>query len=314
MSLQQNITDIIVNNGGAIAGSANNIKSSIEAEIRAIYNSTFVWEDLPEGLKSAYIEEWLFDYGMCGIFKFGGKFYTLPASKLRFDFYNNITQAYLYSPYNGENAGTITNKGVGKKPGTKWTGQDTVFVRNNKSQTKTLFYVYGHIQRLQDIWSELWTDIKFSKNKKLIGTNAPEKSEALAVAVKQIEDAVSPTIFLNDNIMTSISKAVDIGGKSNQKDLWENYRNVKEELFKTLGIIQDSRRDKAERVNVQEVNVSQIDNSLILSSMLEYRQQAVEEFNEFFDENISVSLNPRLNKILDTMTQDGQSNEGVNNE
>ncbi len=303
-------------------GQTRNIKELYMTNIRRIFNSLFEWENLPKGLKSYFIERFLFDYGVVAFYKVDDTFYCLPAFIQDFDVYFEYLTAFAYSPYKGVttmgeisdiNAQVNTNLANNKSIDIKDkqvqgeiavnplpnSGQiKGVFIYNNIDKQSTLSPILPLLDLINKTYNEIFNDINNSKSVRLLSATSDAKAKSISRVMNRLYDQNAPFIVLNKGKMEDISEMKMFEGASKLSDIWSSYRNSEELLARSLGLIFDNRADKKERVLESEINVSNFQASHILLEMLEHRKNAVKEINKTFGTNIVVKLSELADSVV----------------
>ncbi len=306
------------------------ISSQYVKNTKRLFNALFQWDNLPKGLKSLHIEQFLFDYGTVAVFKLvEGKetLYVLPATRQQWDIYGDMTDAYVYSPFQGTggmvsysegqegNLGAfktynITNTDVNKNSKDVWF--KGAFIKNNLDSLPTLYGSYSTLEKLDAIWGQLVRDNYNTRNTRIIRADNTEKATVIRKEIDRLNASNNLYEIVNLGIAGDLQDIKVFDSVSKQKDYWEDFKQTEQLFRKNLGIPYDSRPEKKERVLEAEINASQLENALLLNDMLEMRLEAVKTINKTFGTKISVKLTKEVEGLISSYDQTMISKEKEN--
>lgn len=236
--------------------------------------SRFVWEGLPDGVNTKYIEKYLFADGKAIFFKDPKmSFMCLQASstgKL------NVNEEPL--------SWRATGIGYSKE----YSVDDCVIINNNILRIPTQELVMFYVNKLTE--AERTMDVNVKAIKTPIIFACDDKDVLTFKRIFQQVDGNVPAIFADKGLNISSIEAFKTDAKFMGNELMDYKKQVENELLTVLGI-NNVAVDKKERVSVPE---TESNNQLIDSFadlMLEARKKACEEINALYkDLHVSVKL------------------------
>lgn len=242
---------------------------------KRLITSMFKWENLPDGISSRFIEDKLFYNGQLIFFK----------SKLGFYVVSQCTEVGLndYEEPTGYRAYGVNliNEPVLAK--------DCVAIWNDLFRQGNAQNVHFFSKRLSNIEKTIDINLEQLKNPYII--SCPEgQRETVKQVMKQKTDGV-PYIFSSDDFNSMVDVRVfDLKIQNHTRELEEVKHSIENEGLTFFGI-NNVNVLKRERLITGEAEQNDEQITFNKQSMLSARQQAVEQINEKFNQNIKVSLN-----------------------
>lgn len=235
----------------------------------------FIWDNLPKGLTSEYIERKLFERGSLLFFQSKDRgLLCLPAE--------NTNQLNVYE-YPTE------YRVVGHNYTESVQASGSVLIKNNPLKTPTFDGISFFVEHLVDIFSAFKVNVNYSKTP-FIMSGTKEQMLTYQNIINQITGNKT-AIFVDKNLNNLASIEVKPVGYNYIGDkLLDAYDRIEDKLLTFLGI-NNSNTTKRERLVVDEVNSN---NDLIennLDTYLTARKEAVKNINEMFGLSISVKVN-----------------------
>ncbi len=293
------------------------VSPSYKSAIKRVFNSLFEWKNLPEELQSRHIEGFLFDTGQVAFYKVVDKYYVLPATLQEWDLYGDLVKSMVYSPFKGTemnyNITSENSQGIVSldgEPGT-FIGE---FIYNNIEKEGTLDRSDPYFESLDTVANSLRIDILNSRNLRVLYTQTNGKDTQLNNTMNNIYNTDKPFIIINEGHNSTV-RGEKFESKSEAKDIIFSWNTYEEKLYKSLGLVFDTKSNKQERVITSEIETSNFEASHFLKSMLELRKKAVEKINNKFPNlNIEVELSSNAQEIVNTLQTIQNSKLGETNE
>lgn len=245
-------------------------------KFRKLITSMFKWENLPDGISARFIEDKLF---------FNGKLIFFKSQKLGFYVVSQCAEIGLndYEEPTGYRAYGVNmiNEPVLAK--------DCVPIWNDLFRQGNAQNVHFFSKRLSNIEKTIDINLEQLKNPFII--SCPEgQRETVKQVMKQKTEGV-PYIFTSDEFSSMVDVRVfDLNIKNHTRELEEVKHSIENEGLTFFGI-NNVNVLKRERLVTGEAEQNDEQITFNKQSMLMARQQAVEQINGKFNQNIKVSLN-----------------------
>lgn len=236
----------------------------------------FVWSgDLPQGLRSDYIEKKLCEKGSLCFFESKDKgFLCLPGD-------NSANLNVYEEPSEYRVQGHSYTETV--------SAEKCVVIRNNPLKTPTLQTLTFFIEHLVDIFSAFKVNLNYSKTPFVL-SGTKEQMLTLQNIIEQVTGN-KPAIFLDKNLTDVATLDIKSTGFNYIGDkLLDAYDRIEDKLLTFLGI-NNANTSKRERLVVDEVNSNNDFIENMLDTFLTARKKACEEIKEKFGLNITVKVN-----------------------
>lgn len=236
--------------------------------------SAFKWENLPETCDERYLEKTLFTNGLTAFYdsEMYGLIHSKATSAGKLNQYDNPTQYNLIS--------NVWNFTVPTK--------ELVICRNNSLDIPTAVYVARFASRLEEI--ERAIDINLEQQKFSTMVRCDDKQRLTFKNI--IAQYKGGTPFIYGDKMLNLKDAfqtVDLSSPFIADKLLDIYHSIYFDCLRFFGIDSPSEY-KRERVQTAEIETANAETNMNLMQGLIYRKKAVEELNERYNLNISVSL------------------------
>lgn len=262
--------------------------------------SLFKWNNLPNGIKSEWIEKYLYHDGECGFFK--DKILNEMVTKVTdYGGYNNYDEPVKLNPYG-------TNY-TAKKPLVN--GKEIVLIKNNVARIPTANTIKLFAWRLADITRTIDVNTTAQKTPIIIRCSSAQKN-TLNQMFKQYAD--NEIKIMVDKSLDSTADVFEVL-KTNAPIVFDKLQLQKHaiwnEIMTFLGI-NNANQDKKERLVDDEVQANNEQVEYSANVMLQTRKQACEEINKLFGTNISVEmvdLSKEFAKFMKEDTKDPQPNK-----
>lgn len=261
----------------------------------------FKWEGLPETIESRFIENSLFNYGLCLIIDDKEKgFMSTPCSyganmNVNFEPLQVITSGYNYIK-------TVDYKSTDKKK--SYNKFNTVVIRNNDLSIGNEPYIFDYAQRMLEVEQCIRANINQQKFPWFV--NASPKTKATLEAIFKKVDNLEPLILANKDVADIGSLEVLTMNTPYVADKLNNYKyELEREILSFHGL--NNTFEKKERLLTNEVDSN---NDFIERNVeLQYKNRllACEEMNKKFGWNVTVK---KMNGIQKENSEvRGQDNE-----
>lgn len=267
----------------------------LELVFENMASTLFLWEGLPPGLRSGWIERKLYTLGQLVFFKA--------------DFQTEQTGGFMMLPLarDGElNVYSVPVHYAAISP-LKTFYRDfsnAILVRNNELRVPTRNLIAPLIGELADIKTTMRVNRNAAcKTPVIIRTTEEQRLTAMNTFVEISENK---PLILADKMNDGSRVGYDASGIPPYwgKELREEYENVRAEILTILGVINNP-VTKAERVNTIEATSNRgelVDN---IDAMLTYRKIACDEINEMFGAQMAeLGFGPISVKMNNNYTQD----------
>lgn len=261
-----------------------NILHLLKAKFKEIALNMFIWEGLPEGVEADIIEGYLYERGQVMFFEDPNLSYlTLPC----FGHSPNVYNRHQMCRVEGHNY----TREVTIDPERK--GVVGVVIKNTYLKMSTEAIVHYYCSKLTDIDQTIDVNVKANKSPIIF-----EGDDKALLTMKNIYQQITdnePVLYVNKmkgEGETSLN-AIKTDVPFIALELRNLYRDYEAEILTYLGI-NNSPRDKKERVQSAEVDSNNEHIVSHLDKMLTARQEAVEKINKLFGLSMSVKVNPEL--------------------
>lgn len=260
-----------------------------------IASTLFLWEGLPPGLRSGWIERRLFTLGQLVFFEADFQkeqtagFLMLPLARSgQINVYSEFTQYNAISPIKSFQRDF----------------SNAVLVRNNELRVPTWQLIRPLVEEMADIRMAMRVNRNAACKTPIIVRTT--ENQRLTVMNEFEEISGNKPIILSDKMNDNSRTGYDAGAFPPYwgRELREEYENVKAEVLTILGVINNP-VEKRERVNTIEATSNRgelVDN---IDAMLTYRQIACDEINAMFGERMKAQgIGPITVKMNNNYTED----------
>lgn len=247
-----------------------------------IATSIFKWNNLPNLINEAWIEDFLFNEGKCMFFEDDtlGLMVAKCAPYTSLNPYEEPTHIVPYAVnYFGE-------------PKELW--KECVLIRNTDLEIPTRPTLQLFAYRLATI--ERAIDVNINAQKTPVAILCSEKQKVSFKHLYNQYEGNEPVIFGARNTDTSAITTIDTTAPCVFDKLQLQKNNVWNEAMRFLGI-NNANMDKRERLVAGEVDANNDQIEISAEVMLKNRQLACERINEMFGTNISVELRVQPTQI-----------------
>lgn len=230
----------------------------------------FKWDNLPHGITSRKIEEFLIKHGQVMFFNDNGIYIVLPCYGVgMYDIYNE--------PLTYNIIGNNYNKTVEREKG--------VIIRNNATATNDHNDLLLFAERINEVEQTMDVNLNAQKTPYVILCDEKER-----LTFKNILNQVSKfkyAIFGSKGLKINNIDVLQTKSEFLLDRLQDTKNALMNELLTFLGI-NNSNTDKKERLLVDEVNSNNDFIMVNIEHMYDERKKAVEEINSLYGLNITV--------------------------
>lgn len=231
----------------------------------------FKWENLPVGITSRKIEEFLVQHGQAMFFKDNGVFIVLPSYGVgKYDIYNE--------PLSFNVIGNNYNKMIDR--------EDGVLIRNNATSSNDYDDLLLFAERINEV--EQTMDINLNGQKTPFVILCDEKERLTFKNILNQVQKFKYAIFGSKKLSMNSMSVMETKSEYLLDKLQDHKNSLMNELLTFLGI-NNNNTDKKERLLVDEVNANNEFILVNIDHMYEERKKACEEINKKFGLNITVS-------------------------
>ena len=230
----------------------------------------FVWDNLPNGIKSRQIEKYLFEYGRAVFYKKDNNFIVLGATS---DGNLNIMEEPLGYFANGY--GYVEHK----------TLEEACVCWNNDLASPTADYVREYSRRMNDVNETIKANIIQQKFPFLI-TTTKNNELSMKTLYKKIENG-EPVIYGSKDLDVDTIKVLNTNVPYIVDKLQLYKYELEREILTFLGI--NNNFEKKERLVTDEVNSNNAYVDINIELMIKSREEFCDEINSKFGLNVSVS-------------------------
>lgn len=240
------------------------------SRLSLIAKTTYKWEGLPESCNARYLEECLFKYGISCFDN--NEMYGLINSEChpvnKFNLYNEAIKYHLHSFIFDYDKPT----------------DELVIVRNNADCLPTLPMVERYAYKLSLLERAIECNTDEQKFSKII--KCDDKQLFTIKNLIEKYEGRQPIIIGNKDLSVDV-ETLDLNSPFIAKDLYDLYTATYEECMRYFGITTGN--DKAERVQVGELEIANNETNINLEQGLKYRRLACDELNSKYGLNVSVN-------------------------
>lgn len=268
------------NKGEELVFEEDNREGRLYSTYSLIAKNRFRWNNLPQGIESHKIEEYLYNTGQVAFFKDEiddvEQFACLPC-------YMNGSLNIYNEPLAFGVYGINFNRTYKK--------DDMVWIKNNDHCMPTRDQVVYYTDWINDIEKTMRRNLKQLRQPDIIASTEKERLSVQNMW-KKIEDNDGEPIYYDKDMYRGGEFPIQVLNRNvtnNLESLQKNKNDVMFELLTFLGI-NNSNTDKKERMLVDEVNVNNI--HILMNLDIEYknRQEACKLINEKYGLNVEVEL------------------------
>lgn len=286
----------------------NEIKNMQEARntFMNLFNlalDTFEWKGLPGTCNARFLEMQLLIMGNACMYKDPSQgLQTLGFLPMEFNIYGEPSTGTAYGFF-----------GQAKKVNCYLEGSyndiaNAVMVRDNISSYPFLNYIITYSERLSDIMRSMDTASWLLQLPYLI-TCEQSQTATFDALFKKVGEHY-PYIPVSDALNPDSIRSINLNPNPEiLRTLWDQYRNLDNEIRTFLGIQNQSNSDKKERLLVDEVNSNNEITNDYIELRLRQREKFCEDVNKFFGLNVSVSVNKSREFVLMDQVKDNKQNE-----
>lgn len=266
-----------------------------------LYNlalDTFEWEGLPETCNARFLEMQLLIMGAACMYKDPEKgFQTLGFLPMKFNIYGEPESGTAYGFFGSAKNVTCYLDGSYNDIA------NAVMVRDNISNYPMINFIISYADRLSDLMRSMDTAAWLLQLPYIVTCEQSQvpSFDALFKKVGEHYPYVPVSDALNPDSINSINLNPN---PEVLRVLWDQYRNLDNEIRTFLGIQNQCNSDKKERLIVDEVNSNNEITNDYLYLRLRQREKFCEEVNKFFGLNVSVKINKsREFSLMDNMQE-----------
>lgn len=265
-------------NGDKIVFDTESREGRLFSTYSLIAKNRFRWNNLPDGIESHKIEEYLYNCGQVAFFKSDipemPGFLCLPCT-----LYSGIN---VYGePIDFQATGIDYYKILKRK--------DMVWIKSSDDLTITRNQVEFYTDWIDDIEKTMRKNLKQLRQPDIIATSKNNENSVRQMWNK-VEEGEEPILYDKDTYRGDFPiQVLNRNVNNNLESLQKNKNDVMFELLTFLGV-NNANTDKKERMIVDEVNVNNI--HILMNLDIEYknRKLACEEINKKFGLNVEVEL------------------------
>ena len=267
------------NQGEKIVFTEDDREGRLYSTYSLIAKNRFRWNNLPDGIESHKIEEYLYNVGQVAFFKTtvdGVETHVCLPCYMNgsLNIYNEPLAFGVY----GINFNEIVKK------------TDMVLIKNNDHCFPTRTQVVYYTDWINDIEKTMRKNLKQLRQPDIIATSEKNKLSVQNMWKKIDDNDDEPIYYDSETYRGEFPIQVLNRNVTNNLDsLQQNKNDVMYELLTFLGI-NNANTSKKERMIVDEVNVNNI--HILMNLDIEYknRQEACEQINKMFGLKVSVEM------------------------
>lgn len=273
----------------------------------------FTWEGLPFPQHELEIRLQMFDPAYAGIVK--SKYYNrlivAEGSGTGVTEYPDQFLKFVWAvPGDGGIKKLANKKNTAREHGISTVGADCVLIRNNSLMVSTRQIVVRYAHLLAHAELSLQAILINSRATGIIAARDEKQKNDVMLFYNALEDGRTLAVVDDQNLdslvgaegLRSVSTAYPAA--TNIRDFWQIRQNLYKEFLQEIGISKST--DKRERLITSEVEQDAPLYGYSLDDMLKCREKGAEELNNIFGLNVSVRINPIIEKIQN-------DTEGVDN-
>lgn len=288
----------------------NNFKNMQEARnaFMNLWNlalDTFEWKNLPETCNARFLEMQFLIMGAACMYKDPEQgFQTLGFMPKQFNIYGEPSSGTCYGFF-GQ-----TKEAVCYLEGSYNDNANCVIARDNISAYPVINYIITYAERLSELMRSMDTASWLLQLPYLI-TCEQSQVNSFDELFKKVGEHY-PYIPVSDALNPDSINAINLNPNPEVlRTLWDQYRNIDNEIRTFLGIQNQCNSDKKERLLVDEVNSNNEITNDYLYLRLRMRKQFCEQINKFWGLNVGVEINK--SREFSLMEQYKPNNKEVNN-
>lgn len=267
--------------------------------------SLFKWTGLPNGIKSEWIERYLYHYGDCAFFK-DFKLGEMVTKCNDYGGYNNYDEPVKLKPY-GTNYVTDT---------TLVNGKDAILIKNNVLRLPTKNTIKLFAWRLADISRTIDVNVNAQKTPIIIRCTEKQRNTLNQMFKQWNGNEIKIMVDKNLDPSSDIFEVLKTDAPIVFDKLQLQKHAMWNEVMTFLGI-NNANQDKKERLVDDEVQANNEQVEYSANVMLQTRKQACEEINKLFGTNINVEmvdLSKEFEKLMKEDKPKKEKKEGAEND
>lgn len=258
-----------------------------------LLTSLFKWNNLPKGISQRFIEQKLFTNGLL-------IFYKSP--KLGFYVITQATPIGLNAYEEPTAYKSITVNGLSEYVEAK----NCVPIWNDMFRESNVSNVNFFAKSLSNVKKTFDVNLEQMKNPYIISTPEGQRTTVQAVMSKKTNG--EPYILVDEPFNGNVGITVfDLKVQSHLKELTEAKKEIENEGLTFFGI-NNVNVVKAERLITGEADQNNEQINLNTNFMYQARQQAVEQINEMFGLNLSVTISKDIEEQINKFVLEGDEN------
>lgn len=194
--------------------------------------------------------------------------------------------------------------------GISFVGADCVIVRNNSLLLPTSLLVERYAHLLAHAELSLQAILINSRATGIIAARDEKQKQDIKTFYDALEDGRTLAIVDDQGLDTLVgseglrSVSTAYPSSVNIKDFWQIRQNLYKEFLTEIGISKST--EKRERLITSEVEQDEPLYGYSLDDMLRCRQKAAEELNKVFGLNVSVKINPIIERMSEDAPEEGK--------
>lgn len=240
--------------------------------------SLFVWKGLPEGIKSEWIEKFLYYEGECVFFK-DKTLGELVTKCTDYGGYNNYDEPVKLKPY-----GTNYTNGKPLK-----NGKEAVLIKNNVERIATSKAIKLFAWRLADITRTIDVNVSAQKTPIIIRCSDKQKRTLQNMFQQYSDNEIKIMVDKSLDPTSEVFEVLNTDAPIVFDKLQLQKHAVWNEIMSFMGI-NNANQDKKERLVTNEVEANNEQVEYSANVMLQTRKQACEDINKIFGTKISVEM------------------------
>lgn len=244
----------------------------------------FVWNGLP--FPQRELENYLLTMGKCAFVKSDrfivDKYAVTPCTYSGVTEYFDIGKRVTWT--------TPVTSGFFKMQST-----DGVLIRNNSLTSGIMNLIFRYSVLLANVDISLVSALVNERSQNIIVADNQNTAESINTFYKTIEEDGKRKAIVNEKLFQSLQGAISLPTVSNKetiKPILECYDTILQMFYNDIGIRYN--KDKKERMIANEVTSDSQRLLINIKDMLECRQKASEEINNYFGLNVSVKLSNEI--------------------
>lgn len=245
--------------------------------LRLLAKTMFEWKGFPDKVNTRFIEETLYEYGMC-------VYYDDPTFGKMIA---RCTTANVMNIYNEPTEVTTYSSDPNYVPRTLKIGTDCVLIRNNVEMIPTDYTIQQFAYRLYETQRSIDTNIALQKFPLIVLCNQ-NQLQSFKNLIKDVQTN-EPIIYGDKTMNVENIKTLDTEAPFVADKLMVHKNNVWNECMSFLGI-NNVNTDKKERLITDEANANNELIEMMSEVMLAERKRATDEIKKLFGDNIEVCL------------------------